>query len=350
MFSFTNLKSVHVEITNRCQAQCPMCSRNHHGGIGNPLLTESDWTISDFKHIFTEEVKQQIEKITFCGNFGDPLLNFHLIQMLDYVKDDDIYIDIHTNGSLRNHAFWKELPNYLPAAHRVVFAIDGLADTHSRYRINTDFNKIIDNARSFIAAGGTAEWSMIRFKHNAHQVSAAKEVSKYYGFKYFTVKDSSRFAFDNKFSVLNKFGKTVDTLEPYQEVSPISPDLIPTLVDQTIIDCWAKKQFEVYIDAHLDLMPCCFLASIPYNWHNRQDPLYEAKQKIKSQHEFLIADLGNTNLRKQSIKQVISKPSYTSVWKRYWTTQKLYTCARTCGNLVAKPSEQFVEKHQVTLP
>lgn len=348
MFSFTDLKSVHIEISNRCQAQCPMCSRNYHGGIENPLLREADWTVNDFIQVFDQEVKSQIEKITFCGNFGDPLLNFHLVKMLDWIKDDGIYVDIHTNGSLRNEGWWKDLPKHLPAEHKVVFAIDGLANTHSRYRINTDYNKIINNARAFINAGGTAEWSMIRFKHNADQVKAAQEVSKYYGFKYFSVKDSSRFAFENKFDVKNNLGHVIDTLEPHMPTQPIDPEQIPELVSASVIDCWAKKQREVYIDAHLDLMPCCFLASIPYNYHIRQDPLYEAKQKIKSQYEFLIADMGNTNLRKQSIKQVISKPGYTSVWKRYWTTHKLYTCARTCGNLTTNPSQQFVEKHQVT--
>jgi MoaA/NifB/PqqE/SkfB family radical SAM enzyme len=87
VFSINQLQSIHVEISNRCQAKCPMCSRNHHGGIKNPLLKESDWTIQQFKNIFTPVIKQQIKKITFCGNFGDPLLNFHFVKMLDYIKD-----------------------------------------------------------------------------------------------------------------------------------------------------------------------------------------------------------------------------------------------------------------------
>lgn len=340
MFSFQELKSVHIEISNRCQAQCPMCSRNYHGGIENPLLRESDWTFENFVRVFNTDVINQIEKITFCGNFGDPLLNFHLIKMLDYIKDTNIYVDIHTNGSLRNTKFWKELPKHLPREHKVVFAIDGLADTHSRYRINTDYNKIISNAKTFIHHGGTAEWSFIRFKHNAHQVKAAEEVSKYYGFKFFTLKDSSRFALENAFSVKNKLGHIVDTLEPVMPQPQIDLKNIPELVDQSVIECWAKKQYEVYIDAHLDLMPCCFLASIPYNFHNRRDPLYTAKEKIKEQYKSLIADLGDTSLHKQSIRDVIGKPAYTSVWQRYWTTQKLYTCARTCGNILQRPSQQ----------
>jgi len=345
MFSFTDLQSVHIEITNRCQAQCPMCSRNFHGGISNSLLQEADWTLQDFKRIFTCEVKQQIKKITFCGNFGDPLINVDLTHMLDWVQHANIYVDIHTNGSLKNQDFWKNLPKHLPPEHKVVFALDGLKDTHHRYRINTNYDKIISNAQTFINAGGTAEWSMIRFKHNAHQVDEAKKTANKLKFKYFTLKDSSRFALEDKFLVFDNASNTIDTLEPYKQQQVIDVNHIPALVEQSAIDCWAKKQYEVYIDAHLDLMPCCFLASIPYNYHRKDDKLFNAKETIKNQYKSLICELGNTKLQNKSIKDVITMPSYSKVWKKYWTVNKLYTCARTCGQLLATPSRQIVDTH-----
>lgn len=348
MFSFTDLQSVHVEITNRCQAKCPMCSRNFHGGLPNPLLQETDWSLEDFKNVFDKEVRQQIKKITFCGNFGDPLINLDLINMLDWVKNDKIYIDIHTNGSLRNHDFWKDLPKHLPLEHKVVFAIDGLKDTHSKYRVNTDFEKIINNAQAFIAGGGTAEWSMIRFKHNAHQVELARETAAKLKFKYFTVKDSSRFALENVFEVYDLSNQVIDILEPYKIQQNIDIELIPQLVEQSNIDCWASKQKEVYIDAHLQLMPCCFLASVPYNYYSKTDKLFVAKEKINNQYKSLIKELGNTNLQNKSIKDVISTNNYNTVWKKYWSTKKLYTCARTCGHIVAKPSDQIVNNQQLT--
>ena len=38
MFKFNELKTVHLEISTRCQASCPMCPRNYHGGLENPNL------------------------------------------------------------------------------------------------------------------------------------------------------------------------------------------------------------------------------------------------------------------------------------------------------------------------
>ena len=77
MFKFNELQSIHLEISTRCQASCPMCSRNYHGGLSNPLLKEADWNILDFKSIIGPVI-DQLTNINFCGNFGDPLLNVDL--------------------------------------------------------------------------------------------------------------------------------------------------------------------------------------------------------------------------------------------------------------------------------
>ena len=49
MFNFSDLKTIHIELTTNCQAKCPMCSRNIHSGIENPLLKIVGWTLEDFK-------------------------------------------------------------------------------------------------------------------------------------------------------------------------------------------------------------------------------------------------------------------------------------------------------------
>jgi len=81
MFSFKELKRIQVEITNRCQASCPMCLRNIHGGIENPSLAINEWNYEDFKVIFNKDVLDQIDHVNFCGDFGDPILNNDLTRM-----------------------------------------------------------------------------------------------------------------------------------------------------------------------------------------------------------------------------------------------------------------------------
>ena len=111
MFKFNALESIHLEITSRCQAKCPMCSRNYRGGIDNPNLKLSDWTIDDFKNIITLDVLNQINSIYYCGNFGDPIINDNLLEMCRYIKNfsPNCGVRIHTNGGARKNDWWKEL-------------------------------------------------------------------------------------------------------------------------------------------------------------------------------------------------------------------------------------------------
>ena len=60
------------------------------------------------------------------------------------------------------------------------------------------FNKIIENAKTFIDYGGNAVWQYIIFNHNIHQVEEAKHKAIELGFSSFTLKDSSRFLLDTK--------------------------------------------------------------------------------------------------------------------------------------------------------
>jgi len=351
MFKFNELKQLHLEITNNCQASCPMCSRNHHGGQSNPLIKITEWSFDDFKNIITQEVLDQVSSIYFCGNFGDPLLNDNLPAMCNYIKDNSqVSIRIHTNGSLRNESWWKSLASKMPKNHIVIFAIDGLEDTHSRYRIGTDYSKIIKNAKAFIDAGGKAEWAYIVFEHNEHQVETARSLSKQLGFTRFTVKNSSRFVGDSKFPVYNDKGETVDTLYPTKNsvikfIDKSALNKYKEIVAEAEIDCYVLKTKEVYIDAYKNLLPCCFLASAPYNYTEPNSLIFEVRQEILDQYNSLISDLGTINTLEKSVKSIIDSDEYQTVWDDYWGSKKLITCARTCGkNEFSKPIDQFVEK------
>jgi len=352
MFKFEDLKSVHLEITNRCQASCPMCSRNVHGGLENPLIKNQDWTVEDFKYILNDEVLQQIEGFYFCGNFGDPIINNDLIDMVSYSAkvNPKLYIRIHTNGGARNKDWWTRLAQAMPVGHNVIFAIDGLENTHSLYRIGTDFNKVLDNAKAFIQAGGTAEWAFIKFKHNEHQLQAAEALAKTHGFARFTYKDSARFVATEKFEVLDKYGEVSYYLEPPtgSKINLITQEVIDNyqdIVDASEINCYVVQTKEVYIDAYKKVMPCCFLSSIPYNYTKNDNIVKYIRQKMHSQYQDLINDLGNTNALEKSIKNIVDSQPWQTVWNKYWNEKKLITCARTCGvNKLSKPKDQFIEK------
>lgn len=354
MFKFNQLKSLHIELSTRCQASCPMCGRNNHGGLPNPNLKLTDMSFDLFKTIVNKEVLVQIKHYCFCGNFGDPIINDDLINICNYLKTNspDCNVHIHTNGGARNDAWWKNLKDNLPKNHCVFFAIDGLEDTHHLYRIGTTYEKVTQNAKTFIDAGGTSEWVFIKFKHNEHQVEEARDRSKKLGFSRFTVKNTIRFIGENKFSVVNKDGVHQYNLEPPSDNKVVLVDIsgIKKFRDDyknATIDCYAKKHFEVYIDAHGKMFPCCFIAQAPYSNPNDRHLVADLKQKMKDQYKDLVDDLGgedNIDLSKVTIKEIIEDQKYQSVWSKYWGEEKLIICAKSCGNMnISKPKEQIIK-------
>jgi len=353
MIKFKQLKQIHLEITNRCQASCPMCNRNFHGGMSNPLIKSTDWTLDDFKNILTPSVLAQLEGFYFCGNFGDPIINNDLAKMCEYasLENPNISINIHTNGSARSIQWWENLAKVLPKRHRVIFALDGLLDTHKLYRIGTDFNKILNNARAFINAGGKAEWCFIKFKHNEHQVSMAESLAKEYGFKSFTVKNSSRFIGEPKYPVYDETGATTYYIEPPTDnkMSFINHDIInnyKSIVENSDIDCYVLKAKQIYIDFNRHVYPCCYLASVPYTFIDK-DETQEVRLDINRQHDEYIADLGGIDkidATLNTLENILAQDKMHTVWNKYWGTQKMITCARSCGKIkeISRPYEQII--------
>lgn len=332
MFRFDQLKKVQIEITNRCQASCPMCPRNIQGGKVNPLLEMTDWTYFDFVEVFTPKVMNQIELLTFCGNFGEPIINDYLIDMCGYIYTNAPHIDIriHTNGSARNTAWWQRLAQVLPRKHEVIFALDGLEDTHHIYRIGTSYDKVIENARAFIAAGGTANWHFIRFKHNEHQVDEAYRRAVELGFKRFEVKNSRRFH-DEKFEVLDKSGNFLYHIEQPSESTVKFIDLKAMedhmASDDTDIYCYVQNDRDIYIDAHFNVSPCCFINSFWYTPY----PKDSLADKVSKDALSLIDELGNINAKTKGLDAIIDSQVWQTIWQEKWQQGSCLTCKALCS-------------------
>ena len=348
MFPFNQVKSIQVEITNRCQASCPMCLRNINGGIENPLLKFNDWTLDNFKNVFTEEVLNQVRVIDFCGVFGDPLLNNNLIDMCRYVTSTNprVSITIHTNGSARTVSWWQELARALPPHHRLNFALDGLTDTHKLYRIGTDFQTIIRNAEHFIKTGGKAHWVFIKFKHNEHEVEQARKLSIDLGFESFTVKQSKRFG--DKFPVLDRVGNVTHYIEQFTG-SDIKPVRFVDIKDYKSwpnkINCFTIAEKETYIDAHGHLLPCCLIASFLYANYDvdlhksygliNEDSITSIAKYAQDEVINLIEEFGGfdaLDTKKHSIKEIMNTTLWQELVQRKWAENASTPCTVLCSD------------------
>ena len=192
---YKNIKGLHLELTTKCNAMCPMCNRNYKGKIRKELnLVEL--SLSDIQKILPKEFLEQLNLISLCGVYGEPICNKDLKDILKYIYscNNKIQIDLYTNGSLYDEVWWADLARIMkPYNGSVIFGIDGDEFTHSLHRCNTDYKRIIRNAKAYINNGGIATWDFIVFKHNEHQVEDASRLSQELGFKEFQVKKTSRF-------------------------------------------------------------------------------------------------------------------------------------------------------------
>jgi MoaA/NifB/PqqE/SkfB family radical SAM enzyme len=330
MYEYDEIKIIHLEITNRCNSKCILCSRYLKNGNLNPNINKDDLLIDDIKKIFNDiNFIKQLNSIILCGNFGDPLCNKDLIKIIKYFKsiNKDISIDISTNGSIRSKEYWKELALYKPI---VRFCIDGLKDTNHLYRQNTSYDKIIENATTFIKHGGHAIWNFIGFEHNEHQVEEIKKLYVEIGFKSLNIKKSNRL---NRLN-LNKPGSFKNLKNPRQVKYNSSSENFNTqneldkYLDETEIECVFGKANNMYISAKGDVVPCCWLGvTLDYGDHTKED--------LKLVNNFF-KNKNDNNVFHHSIKEILEGNIFKKIkdsWKiKKIKNGKIKTCSYFCGS------------------
>ena len=150
MYDLKEIKVIHLEPTRKCQAKCPMCPRRKQGGKLNPDLDFSpEIRLEDFKKWFQPDFISQLNRLYMCGNLGDPIIAADSLEIFEYLRENNPKMNLvmMTNGSARNQDWWEKLAKIKV---RVVFALDGMEDTHALYRVNTNWSQIIKNAQYFI--------------------------------------------------------------------------------------------------------------------------------------------------------------------------------------------------------
>ena len=194
------------------------------------------------KH-FSDRVIAGLDKMFMCGNYGDPAAGYYTMDIYRYFRQInlDIVLGMNTNGGVQSTFFWHALGKlFNQPRDYVVFSIDGLEDTNSVYRQNVKWDNIMSNAEAYIAAGGSAHWDMLVYKHNQHQVDACERLARDMGFKWFRAKVSKR-------------GFT-DRLEAPIDWSLPEPKSCK-------IKCHALREKSMYIDAQGRISACCWLGS-----------------------------------------------------------------------------------------
>ena len=330
-------KHIHVEMTNKCNLACPMCPRIEL--LEKKMINnKEDLSLKDFKKIF-DPIKDNIEKFYLSGNYSDPLMNSEIEDIIDYILEEtSARIQIGTNGSLRNPQFFESLGHKFfedwlknKRANCILFAIDGLEDTNHIYRVNSNWNKIIDNTSAFINAGGFAEWKYVVFGHNEHQVDEAEALSRKMGFARFVKVISTRFIntdgevyvdeLDNKAKKESKNAKVTRSTGDYDVNKFINQD-------RREIKCDAiHEKNGIFVTDKGLVMPCCWLGNdFGYNI----DIHGPADSGIKYVTEKYPNWKNELNAIENNIIDIFNHPFWDTV-ESLWHMDEPSTCMRQCG-------------------
>jgi hypothetical protein len=232
------IKTLQLDVTTVCQAACPSCARET-----DPTFDKSvkhHLTIDRILRNFPEKKIKKLDKMYLCGNYGEPAAGYYTQDILRYFKsvNPTITLGMNTNGGVQSTFWWHSLGKILnnPTDY-CVFSIDGLEDSNHVYRKGVNWNKLMSNAEAFIAAGGSAHWDMLVYKHNQHQVEQCKQLARDMGFTWFRAKVSKR-----------PYTHGLEFPLGWQEV-PFVPGKIK---------CYALENKLVYMDAYGNISPCCW--------------------------------------------------------------------------------------------
>ena len=389
MYRYDEIKTIHLEMTDACNAACPMCARNINGGEDNPQMPGTELSINDIKKIFKPQFIAQLERMYMCGNYGDPIAAKDTLETFAYFREHNpkMMLSMHTNGSAKRPEWWAELAATIGRKGYVVFSLDGLEDTNHLYRQNTKWSKIMENAQAFINAGGRARWDYIVFAHNEHQVDEAEALANKMGFERFQYKKSARF-FSNvagttkeMHQASNRKGMQTTLLQiptntkyrnaaidKMAEVAKGDADKIkflPSRVkdiegtltkqyfskdpdkkkpmekewDTVPIKCKVAEEKSLYISAEGIVQPCCWTAGQMYLWY------YEPQG---SQIWDYINQVGKENLCAihNDLESIVNGEYMQDLVPNSWNKPscadgKLAICAKICGTKYDAFAEQF---------
>lgn len=341
------IKEIHVEITNKCNAACPMCDRNIFGSNVKAGRGLDEWSTKDIDAVFSNELPE-LDCVFFCGTHGDPLVAKNFYYAVEAAKKKGAKIEIFTNGSLRSKKWWLDFLSILDENDRISFGIDGI-ETNHLYRRNTNIHNVLRNLNLVCKSKAQAKWDFLAFKHNEHEIKKCKKMAVEYGVDEFRIRRTARFDNFDPFPVLDKKGNIEYYLEQpdsqelrhpdMEKMKKIAPDIdikdaynyltninsfgvaisnVSNFGDYEI-SCLYQKNKRIYVNSRLEVFPCCYIS----------DHYETYKKHTKKELKYPINEL---TLRKKTWNEILGHSFFKKDLENSWIGKEVIPrCIKTCG-------------------
>ena len=254
-----------IESGNICNLRCPLCPT----GQRDVSAKKGYLVYSDFKRLI-DEIGENLLLIRLY-NWGEPLLNKELIKMIAYADKKKIAVKISTNLSFPIDGLLAE-SLMRSNLQKIYVSCNGVSvSSYSNYHIDGDFNKVIANMKLLVDEKNRLKnhyteivWLFHVFKHNEHEIEAARAMAKEIGVKLMINK------------MRTDMGKEIfetaeKSIERDSQWLPANPDFNIFNMDEKK----PKKRFrcdllwtETVINWDGSVLPCCSVYSEAYSFGN----------------------------------------------------------------------------------
>ena len=351
---YDNLTTLEIDVSSFCNAACPSCRRTQH----RQDLELIHFDLDVWKKLWLVDLKNvTIEKLVLNGNWGDPMMHKHFVEMLKYPRmhNPDIQVSIDTNGGYRNEKFWSSLAEVLNVyEHPVIvrFGIDGISNyTNDLYRVDVVYDTVIRNARAFIDAGGFAQWNMTVFDHNYHQIRDAMHLAADYNFVSFRSRKSyarrihdkddnvraTTYCYEGKNMKIKKF--LYENFEPNEDTIftmvrlPASfnnrlkgKNMMYQVQPQQHKCIWFRER-RLQIDPYMNVWPCCHISGeLMENDSTSEHFKIDIFEDSWKKYEYKC-----NNLKHNSFKDIVQHNYFTKEIDDAVNSARWKPCIKYCG-------------------
>ena len=338
---YSQPRTLQMEISSNCNLNCLGCCRTDWTSFdmkGDPRIPKNMYlTLDIFKQIIESPVSIGLEEVQFCGTVDDPLVHPDFIDMVKFLANKKIRTLVHTNASLRTPDYFKTLGDTIYG--KVQFSMDGLENTNHLYRRGSNFQKIMENAKAYIATGANAQWQYIEFPWNESDTEKARQLARDMGFRTFKCRrDRSETPTPGQYKdhISWHLRQVKMTWEEYKATKEKN-------IHNESIECFSREDGMYFISYDSKVWPCCFLRNADF----QQSGTY------KEHYDRYNLNYGENwnSLKHYSFQDIVENRFYSEDLVDSWESKshglgpkdRLIRCTSTCSksNKCARPIGNF---------
>lgn len=345
----------HIEPSSKCAVKCPRCPRTEMPK-DIPWL-QKELTLDLFKKCFSEELlKTQVQRLTMCGDVGDPIYCKDYLAICRYVKETNPNIHIYTitNGSYKKKEWWEEFRELSNERDTIAFSIDGYDNaSNNLYRVNSNWDSIIEGLTTVTTnKKAHVTWATIAFSFNQDHLQRIQDMAKAYGCDSLQITKSIKFG--SRFGTYNT-DDNYDSLEPRSEFISKSgryerysiPLSDRVLNNHDYIETNKKKWIEIvneykddyviplcmignrglYLNADGQIYPCSWVAA-PY--YERES--FITGKKIKGQDSLFRKYADLMNIKSRTLEEIVNDDIWGKLFNSFKSPDKAFIeCEEKCN-------------------